>query len=216
MHELKNFSARNPGLAYLLKADKLIREKVFELQVSQPDKFKTHSEALIHVLDHEKHLWDSAISRVEAQRYQQVFEQYHGGGSSSQSERVPGEEVPKGSAQEKLDAMIKNKRDKKARQRDNKKKRALEGADHPSPLKTQRPGPGKKGDTKGLGKGKGDKRLVPKQEWEQIVQLATTRGGKKVCQWFNSSKGCRFGDSCRDLHECLICPGEKHSWATKH
>ena len=217
VHELKNFSARNPGLAYLLKADKLIREKTFELQVSQPDKFKTQSEALLHVLNNEKHLWDSAISRVEAQRYQQVFEQYQGGGSLGQREKVPGEEAPPGSAQEKLEAMIKAKRDKKARQRESKKKRALEGGDHPSPKKTARPSQGGKGDTsKGLGKGANEKRLVPKNEWDQIVQLATKRGGKKVCQWYNSSKGCRFGDSCRDLHECLICPGEKHSWAIKH
>ena len=216
VHEIKNFSARNPGLAYLLKADKLIRERAFELQVSQPDKYKTHSEALLQVLDHEKHLWDSAISRVEAQRYQQVFEQYQGG-SSSQQEKVPGEEGPPGSAQDKFNALVKARREKKARQRENKRKRALEGGDQPSPKKTPRPGSGGKGDSpKGQGKGANEKRLVPKEEWDQIVKLATKRGGKKVCQWFNSSKGCRFGDSCRDLHECLICPGEKHAWANRH
>ena len=75
---------------------------------------------------------------------------------------------------------------------------------------------GAQGGAKGGAKGSGK---APADEWAKIMKIVghgISRNGKKVCPFYNSSAGCRFGDSCKDLHECLLCHGQKHKWILRH
>ena len=78
-----------------------------------------------------------------------------------------------------------------------------------------------KGSTKGGGKGTAqDRPKAPPEEWRKIMNLCpVSRKGKKVCAYFNCSVGCRYGDDCDLLHECLVCSdpgGCKHPWFSRH
>ena len=54
---------------------------------------------------------------------------------------------------------------------------------------------------------------VPAKEWEKITSFKYN--GKRRCPFFNCSLGCRFGDSCRNVHSCVECGGS-HSWHGNH
>ena len=54
---------------------------------------------------------------------------------------------------------------------------------------------------------------VPAAEWSKITSFKYS--GKKRCPFFNCSLGCRFGDSCKNAHQCVEC-GQAHSWHGNH
>jgi hypothetical protein len=54
---------------------------------------------------------------------------------------------------------------------------------------------------------------VPANEWSAIT--AFKYSGKRRCPFYNCSLGCRFGDSCRNLHACVEC-GKEHPWHGNH
>ena len=62
INELQKFRRVNSGLSTLLRADKLIRQMVAELNTDDRDSFPTFSSALIHVLDTKQYLWNDARS----------------------------------------------------------------------------------------------------------------------------------------------------------
>ena len=62
LRELEVFRREQPGLAFLVRADRLIRRKVAELQADQKDEYPTFSAALLEVLNNRKYLWNEARS----------------------------------------------------------------------------------------------------------------------------------------------------------
>ena len=57
-----------------------------------------------------------------------------------------------------------------------------------------------------------------------LAEPISTEQIPELLQWareeglpvLESSGGCRYGDQCLDLHECLLCPGQKHKWFLHH
>ena len=64
--ELELFRKEQPGMAALLKADKLIRHKVAEINQDQRDAFPSLTEALLEVLNNHRYLWNEARSFARA------------------------------------------------------------------------------------------------------------------------------------------------------
>ena len=54
---------------------------------------------------------------------------------------------------------------------------------------------------------------VPAAEWSKIT--AFKYSGKKRCPFFNCSLGRRFGDACKNAHQCVEC-GQAHPWHGNH
>ena len=54
---------------------------------------------------------------------------------------------------------------------------------------------------------------VPKHEWVKLC--AMKHQGRTKCKFYNSSIGCRFGESCKQVHDCMAC-GQDHSWCKAH
>ena len=69
INELQKFRRVNSGLSTLLRADKLIRQMVAELNTDDRDSFPTFSSALIHVLDTKQYLWNDARSYSRQDSY---------------------------------------------------------------------------------------------------------------------------------------------------
>ena len=90
---------------------------------------------------------------------------------------------------------------------------AREGS--PAPNKSLGKGSGKGGSGKGpVAKPGGTSTpRVPEDEWEKLIAMKPA--GRPRCKFFNCSTGCRFGDSCKQLHACMDCGGD-HARVAAH
>ena len=195
MAELEEWRHENKGLALLLAVDSLIRKKVHRLNHDQRKLYPTFSSALLEVLTHHKQLWNDARSSAELDKFKQAGQltdpvtPIRGVKRTVPEDDSPGAPSP----------------DKKSR---NQKRRArqkalLERAKQSVEVKKTAVRPDKTAR---------DAR-VPAAEWSKIT--AFKYSGKKRCPFFNCSLGCRFGDSCKNAHQCVEC-GQAHPWHGNH
>ena len=188
--ELEEWRHDNKGLALLLSVDSLIRKKVARLNHDQRKKYPTFSSALVAVLDHHKQLWNDARSSAELDKFKQA-----------QQEPSTPTRVPKRSRSE--DSEPKHTPSPKALK--NKKRRER----HKALLVKARQGGSESVKTT---KPVRDER-VPASEWKSITSFKYN--GKRRCPFYNCSLGCRFGNSCRNVHSCVEC-GKSHPWHGNH
>ena len=193
LKELQHFRQRNSGLEVLLKADKFIRQKVAELNTDERDIYGTFSEALLHVIQHCRYLWNDARTDAEVQRLETTFSSPVRAGKRAALD----DESERGAATPRITSSAKKRQRLKAK---------LASPGPKPPVQVQ------KGSGKGSApakSGSGDSNRVPDNEWKQILAIKVK--GKPRCKFFNSSKGCTAGEKCSQEHRCLTCGGE-HAW----
>ena len=195
LKELQYFRQKNSGLEVLLKADKFIRQKVAELNTDERDTYGTFSEALLHVLQHCRYLWNDARTDAEVQRLEQNFSTPTRGNKRAALD----DDDDKTRGTPKLTAS--------ARKRQKLKAKLTGTGAKPAPQQSGK-GSGKGGGAPKTSSGDSSNR-IPEAEWKQI--LACKYKGKPRCKFFNSSKGCTSGDKCSQDHKCLTCGGD-HPW----
>ena len=190
INKLQKFRKANPGLGTLLRADKLIRHMVAELNTDDRDHFPTYSEALIHVLSTKQFLWNDARATFRSEttpdrkRKGSTLDDHSGSHTSSRS----------------------------AQKRQRIKAKLASFTDTPKPVAQ-----GARG--KGKGKGKSSSHSssggsrVPVAEWAKLCSFKPS--GPPRCRCVNSSNGCSAGKDCKQKHACLECGGD-HSWASAH
>ena len=66
------------------------------------------------------------------------------------------------------------------------------------------------------GKGAGKERGKHGKDLAAVTAKIAETGAFDTCKFFNSKNGCLKGNECPFKHECLICPGEAHSWSARH
>lgn len=194
LKELEDFRKDCPGLSLLVRADKLIRRKVAELQADKRDDYPTFTIALLEVLNNFKYLWNEARSQVSVARQIQA------------RETSP---VPKG-ARAASGSPVKSRQARKRvgmKEKLKALKEELGKKGHAVSTKFEKTGP--KGGGKGSS-GKGAKIQIPDREWKFICSCPG-----KYCKFYNSSLGCKFGDSCKQPHKCCKCGGG-HAWFEHH
>ena len=197
LKELQQFRQRHSGLEVLLKADKLVRQKVAELNTDERDTYGSFSEALLHVLEHCRYLWNDARAEAEILRLEASFSTPHRG-----SKRAAAfEDDSGGSSPAKLTQSAKKRQKLKARLSGGSAKPAQAAAPKPLPPKaavsSQKTGSAATANR------------IPDDEWKLI--LACKYKGKPRCKFFNSSRGCTAGSKCSQEHKCLSC-GADHPW----
>ena len=197
MAELEEWRHENKGLALLLTVDSLIRRKVHRLNHDQRKVFPTFSSALVEVLTNHKQLWNDARSSAELDKFKQAGYQAEPATPVRGVKRSPPDDDSPLVA-----SPSKKNRNQKRRERQKpllaQAKQAVEvkkNAVRAGPDKTTR-----------------DAR-VPAAEWSKIT--AFKYSGKKRCPFFNCSLGCRFGDACKNAHQCVEC-GQAHPWHGNH
>jgi hypothetical protein len=194
INELQKYRKVNPGLATLLRADKLIRMMVAELNTYDRDNFGTFSVALIHVLDTKQYLWNDARSSFKMESSP--------GQSPGHKRKVSAfDDLSEGAASPSRSALKRQKLKAKMTA-------IMDGAKPAAPAKG-----------KGKGKGKIVKpstapgARVPAAEWSKLCAFKPS--GPPRCRFFNSSNGCSAGASCKQQHFCMECGGA-HSWVSAH
>ena len=188
INELQKYRKVSPGISTLLRADKLIRQMVAELNTDDRDNFGTFSVALIHVLDTKQYLWNDARS-------------------FSRSDSTP-DRKRKSSALEDLgEAAASPTKSSLKRQKLKAKIASLEGT---KPAQSKAKGKGKGKSAKGSA---ATSARVPAAEWTKLCSFKPS--GPPRCRFFNSSNGCSAGTNCKQKHICLECGGD-HSWASAH
>ena len=196
LRELEVFRHEQPGPAFLVRADRLIRRKVAELQADQKDENPTFSSALLEVLNDRKYLWNEARSLVTSAREQQ----------KRFTSPEPRPRKDQGGSPVKTSQGSPSKRSRN-RQNQKVKKNQLKGADapraHPPPAPQQISRPEA-----------GSRPRCPDREWRMIIQMS--RKAPARCKYYNCCIGCSFADaSCKLKHACLECGGQ-HSWHAQH
>ena len=222
LKQLAEFQDKHPGLQTLVMVDKKIRYEFFSVQRESPDRFPTLSAAMLEVLDNQKHLWTAALQEIMTSKAQSLMDSMQGTPRRTAVHSDQDDDGRLGTPIKKVQKPSKKKRLKLRAQKAN-----ADGGQQLAivPFKGDG-GKGKKGKGKGGSKGGGagggsadGSKKAPPEEWAKIIKICGSglfRNGKKVCPFYNSSAGCRFGDSCSDLHECLLCAGQKHKWITRH
>ena len=193
---LEEFRNEHPGMSFLLKADKLVRKKVATVAADNRSDYPSFSAALLEVLNNRRYLWNDARSEVEVVRYEQALgRQGISSAPSASSGAVPRAPPLAGSPRQDRNA---------GRKKRQQARRKAPKAPAPTlPVKR---------DSTGAQKAPSNPR-VPQKEWQALVKVRGS--GKPKCLFFNSSVGCKFGDTCGKEHRCSECGGE-HSWAHTH
>lgn len=224
--KLREHCDKHPGLDHLIEVDRKLRTEFFDQQRYHPEITPDPSSAMLAVLQNQKHLWSDAASAVVQKRMEAKL----AGGASSVNPSTPapagdGDHAVKTTPPKKVKKKLTKGQQVKARV---EKELASMGKGGQGGGRGGQGGGGKGGQGGGKGGqgggGKGSqggktKGKVPRDEWTAIMRRNTPqvmRGGRKVCPFNNSTKGCRFGDQCNDLHECFDCPGQTHKWALRH
>ena len=196
--ELHEFRRTCPGLHFLVKADKLIRQEVARLMRDERSKYPSFSVTLLWVLDHKQHFW----MRAEAQATLAMVQQ----GSPSPRKRPFQSDDHDGDK----DLTPSRKERKKQEFLERKKaQKAVKPVQKPG-LKASPPAKKPKGKGKGGGSsGSGSQEArpkVPAAEWTAVNKLL--KGDKaKFCKFYNTSLGCHFHDDCSSTHSRLLCGG---------
>ena len=191
--ELHKFRRDTPGLAALVRVDKIIRLKIAECNTDFRDSFPTFAEALKHVLSDHKHLW------IEARSFR-----------SSAAPTTPQGKRPS-SEVEGLSPGNPAKLSKSAKKREDLKAK-LQGARPVAAAPAAAPkGKNKGAQSKGAAASGGSK--FPQAEWEKIGSL--TYSGPRRCRFFNSSIGCSMTATCKQDHKCVEC-GAGHPYIGNH
>ena len=192
LSELEEWRHENKGLALLLTVDSLIRKKAHRLNYDQRKSFPTFSAALLGVLTNHKQLWNDARSSAELDKFKQA---------GQQAPVTPPRNPRKRSRSKSGSPPRPSPKAKKNKARRERQKALVARAKQV----TTDP----KKEVKKVAK---DER-VPTKEWEKITSFKYS--GKRRCPFFNCSLGCRFGDSCRNVHSCVECGGA-HPWHGNH
>jgi hypothetical protein len=239
LEKLREFKRDYPGLPFILFYDKLFRTEVDREIKKNP--LMTFRAAFINLLHRSQDIRSQTIVDVKAKGYEktlvaikdqtgEVANKTGGGPLQSGTPKLPGDTID--------NDKISSKRAKNQRKAANKRRRFEEaGSVYPNPYVNGQTGGSAssqawallqqgKGRDQGSGKGvpkgaKGGSKGKPGSkdgdlEKSAMSRVPSERDGKKICRFYNSSAGCRFGDSCRFTHECLICDGQKHAWVDRH
>ena len=192
INELQKCRKVNPGLSYLLRADKLIRQMVAELNTDDRDNFPTFSTALMHVLDTKQYLWNDARSTV---RHDATPDRKRKS-SALDEPASPGASTPTRSALKRQ-----------------KLKARLAGTSGSPGQAAQSPKGKGRGKAKSSAPAGSDGNRAPAAEWTKLCSFKPS--GPPRCRFYNISKGCSAGSNCKQKHICLEC-GMDHSWASAH
>jgi hypothetical protein len=204
--ELQQFRRANPGLAFLVKADKLFRKEVARLMRDERSTHGSFSATLIWVLDHKQHFWIQA----EAQATLAMVNQ----GSPGPRKRPFPSDDQEG---DKSDQQLSRKERKRQEFLGRKKAQRPAKPVQKAVVKTAAAGKGgKKPKEKGKGggapgsTGSDSRPKVPATEWAAVNKLL--KGDKaKFCKFYNTSIGCHFNEDCSSTHGCVLCGGD-HGW----
>ena len=190
--ELEEWRHENKGLALVLAVDTLIRKKAHRLNYDQRKSFPTFSSALVEVLTNHKQLWNDARSSAELDKFKQA---------GQQAPETPVRGIKRVLSDDESTPPKASPRAKKNKARRERQKALLAKAKAGTT------------DRKENGAKPPKDARVPSHEWEKITSFKYN--GKRRCPFFNCSLGCRFGDSCRNVHACVEC-GKDHPWHGNH
>ena len=209
---------------FTIYVDALMRKEIHRLNCYQSKKYKSFSEALLEVVDNQgDRLVERALHRCMRQQARdmlQILTQDLAHALEPASAKPPGERrSPPG--EDDRPTPTKGKRaEKKKRQAENKKRKFEELVKENKSLKAPKDDDRSKPIPPWSGKKKGDptpRDRVPKAEWQKLAELNySLPGGRTACKFYHSSKGCKWGTSCRDDHS--VCPQchKKHRWSDHH
>ena len=207
--ELREFEKERPGFSSALIADQLIRKKVSKLMEEKRSSFKTYSEALLEVLNNHKYLWNDARCQVTLkprQSGQDSDEKEAGKGTKRKTEEF---ETPKKS--KKAEARAKARARNKALVKEAKAAKKASGASGGAP---PAPAPAAVAPAPAAGGGSAAKPAqIPADEFKKITACKYT--GDRRCNFYNSSRGCKAGSSCKFKHLCVQC-GAGHPMVGNH
>ena len=190
--ELEEWRHENKGLALVLTVDTLIRKKAHRLNYDQRKTFPTFSSALVEVLTNHKQLWNDARPSAELDKFKQA---------GQQAPETPSKGTKRALSEDESTPPKASPRAKKNKARRERQKALLAKAKAGTT------------DRKEHGAKPSKDARVPSHEWEKITSFKYN--GKRRCPFFNCSLGCRFGDSCRNVHACVEC-GKDHPWHGNH
>ena len=207
INRLKKFYRDNgDSLLHLTKADSKFRKAVDK--VMQEDLSKTYAAAFLELLEKGHHLWDSAKLEADVDRYS--------GGSRAGTKRSQPDSP---AASSPASASAKRRQRKAAAKARPQVQSQLPWG---SPAKGKGGGKskgGKSGQGKNTTKGGAGKSAssgsIPAAEMTLIMTALEDPRNRKVCRFYNSSKGCSLGDGCQWTHKCATC-GAAHAMVGNH
>ena len=192
LSELEEWRHENRGLALLLTVDTLIRKKVHRSNHDRRKDFSTFSKALVEVLTNHKQIWNDARSSAELDKFKQAGHQDPATPvrSAKRSRSLSdNEESPTKPSPKKNRNKARTERQKALLA---KAKAALSSSPAKKPTRGGRI-----------------------REKERKVITGFKYSGKRRRPFFNSSRGCGFGDGCRNAHACVEC-GASHPYHGNH
>jgi hypothetical protein len=203
LRELDNFARRYPYLEHVVLIDRKIRTEVDE-RIREDSNLKW-PKVFEDVLKECRDFWATVPCEVLNDR------RLPGTDGPKKRERSTTPEKGENSVRKERNALAKERK-KMAKAKEALAKEQQDGGNPPPPP------PGK-----GKGKGKKDKEKkeepagavsrVPEAEWTAIQAFGTTRDGKKVCAFYNCTRGCSH-QVCRFEHWCVKCGGKTHGLST--
>ena len=227
LKDLRKFSRDHPGLDHVIRIDHLFRREIDSLITETPS--LSWADAWKIVFKDHKYLWGNAITEVAVSRLNRsVARPAQPSASDLQGPHSPSQSKS---------ALRREREAAKVRSM----RAELDRARSDDGGRSDRRSPNTKGDKGDKGKGKGKKgkddrradrgarfgappsadrgiKRIPNDQWEAIQNKIRDGNmqNKKICAFFNSSKGCDKGDQCPFNHYCLECGSRSHGWATNH
>ncbi len=195
LKDLDNFAKRYPHLEHVVLIDRKIRTEVEErIRDDSTLKWPKVFEA---VLKERPDFWATVPCEV-------LNDRRHAPGTPDTGTKRARSTTPENSK------MAREKRAlEKEKKRLQKAKEAAKLQNPPGPKQKQPALPGK---GKAKGKGKPDRpgaARVPEAEWKSIQEFGTTRGGEKICTFWNCTSGCAHAN-CKFQHWCVKCGSKTH------
>jgi hypothetical protein len=205
LRELDNFSRRYPYLEHVVLIDRKIRTEVDE-RIREDSNLKW-PKVFEDVLKERPDFWATVPCEVlNDRRLAPATDGTKKRGRSTTPDK--GENK----VRKERNALAKERK-KMAKAKGAFEKQQNDAGNPPAP-----PPPGK-----GKSKGKKDKEKkekpagaatrVPEEEWQAIQAFGTTRDGKKLCAFYNCTKGCGH-QLCRFEHWCVKCGSKTHGMST--
>eukprot|EP00971_Amphidinium_carterae_P326758 6457758-Amphidinium_carterae.1 len=173
LEELERRRLDNPGLTFLITADRMIRQKVAKLLTDERNRFHTFSSALHEVLHQHQYLWNDARS---------VAHEVLAGSSKKRRDYSPASSGDSAGG-----AKSKTRRDRRKRAK----------ISQPSAPASRPPAAAKRAPAPATNKSANER--VPENEWKAIMEVPPAKGAR-ICKFHNLSVGCKFGAACRQRH----------------
>eukprot|EP00971_Amphidinium_carterae_P342341 6481617-Amphidinium_carterae.3 len=175
LEELERRRLDNPGLTYLITADRVIRQKVAKLLTDERNRVHSFSEALHEVLHQHQYLWNDA--------------------------RAIAQELTAGGVKRRREASLSSSgasaagvKSKARRERRKKAKVGIKASVPRPPVAVAKRAP-----VTGAKSDRVSNERVPDNEWKTIMEVPPAKGSR-ICKFHNLSVGCKFGAACRQRH----------------